>query len=228
MQKYKSTSLPSYVLPEDKARNAELERWAAEEAERIPVEIPPESMAIPREWQDGLSRELRDRCKDALDFAAQASAAHNLPFDENSKLALKALGTGEPKALQITDQGMKMADDFLSKNDGLFHPERSGPDRSSIGQAKFGFYNSGEGERTIGPQPDPLGALLGEATVMRDGTGKVIGISDQFDYDPANHKGLTAIGMGIVNDRITRDCPNRVPFVPITGGRSIPRPEIKR
>ncbi len=167
--------------------------------------------------------ELLDRCKEALDFAADASAAYNLPFDENSKLALKGLGTGEPKALQITDYGMKIADDFLSKNNGIFHADvrRSTPELK-IGKAKFGFYNSGEGERIIGPQPDPLGALLGEATVMRDPSGKVIGISDQFDYDPANHKGVTRLGMSIVNDRITRDCPDRIPFVQIRGGRPIP------
>jgi hypothetical protein len=223
VSKYKSISLPRYLLPKGEARNAEAARWAAEEAESESGRNSAGVEGISPQWEDGLSKDFRDRCKEALDFAAQASAAYGLPFNENAKLALQGLGTGKPAALQITDHGMQMADDFLSKNGGLFHPDeqRSTPELK-IGKAKFGFEDAGDGERTIGPQPHPLGALLGEATVMRDASGKVIGISDQFDYDPGNHLGLTAAGMRIVNNRITSDCPNRIPFVRITGGKPIP------
>ena len=192
-------TLESRLLPRGEARKLDAERWAAKETE--------------------------ERCQAALDFAADRSRTGGLPFDENSKIALKALGTGEPKALQITDAGMKLADDFYQRNKNLLTDANAVPE-GTIGKLNFGAgaLSEGFGETINGPRPDPLGALLGNASVMIDANGKIVGISDQFDYDPSNHgdSWIIKTAMGIVNDRITRDCADRVPYVPINGGRSFP------
>lgn len=170
------------------------------------------------------AKEAEERCQAALDFAADRSATGELPFDENSKLALKALGTGEPKALQITDAGMKLADDFYQRNKGFLRGAQD-VDGGKVGKINFGAgaMTEGSGDTINGPRPDPLGALLGNASVMIDQGGKLVGISDEFDYkDNPGNNWVTRLGMRIVNDRITRNCPNRVDFVPISGGRPFP------
>lgn len=189
------TSLPKNLLPRNEARKIEAERDAEEE---------------------------RQRCQDALDFAATSSKIGGLPFNENSKIALQALGTGSPKALQITEAGMKLANGYLQRNP-KYLTDRQPVAGGTVGKVNFGAgaMTEGTGDTINGPRPDPLGALLGNASVMVDADGKIVGISDQFDYDPSNHHDdwMTAMGMGIVNDRITRDCAGRVPYVPIAGGR---------
>lgn len=157
-------------------------------------------------------------------FAAARSGTGGLPFDENSEMALQALGTGKPEALQITKAGMKLADDFYQRNKNLLE-ERVAVSGGTVGKLPFGAgaMSEGYGQTVNGPRPDPLGALLGRASVMIDQDGKLVGISDQFDYnDNPGNDWMTRMGMRIVNDRITRDCPDRVPYVPINGGYPVP------
>lgn len=191
-------TLPKTLLPRNAAQRLEAEQDAADE---------------------------RQRCQEALDFAARSSGAGGLPFDDNSRMALQALGTGKPEALSITDVGMKLADDFFQRNKNLLEEQVAVSD-GIVGKLNFGAgaMSEGYGQTINGPRPDPLGALLGRASVMVDRDGKLVGISDEFDYNnnPENDW-MTRTAMRIVNDRITRDCRDRVQYVPISGGRAIPK-----
>lgn len=210
-------SLKSDTLPSDQARNLDQTRWAAQEA----LGEFQDQVGINRGADDARDAAALQRCQDALDFAAARSGNAGLPFDESSKIALQALGTGNPQALRITDEGMKLADDFFQRNPRLLKETTPVPG-GTVGKLNFGAgaMSLGYGETINGPRPDPLGALLGNASVMIDSDGKLVGISDEFDYNPnPDNDWLTALGMSVVNDKITRDCPARVSYVPISGGR---------
>jgi len=156
-------------------------------------------------------------CAAALDRTARMSAAIGLKFNANARLALQALGTGVPARLRLSEQGMKIANDFVHANHGLLRDGKPyGPGLTSH-QFNFGrgAYDYGT---TVNGDPTPLGALLGRSTVILNADGDVVGIRDSFDYNPGNHTTPIKQGVAMANADITRNCKNRVPYVPITGG----------
>jgi hypothetical protein len=156
-------------------------------------------------------------CAAALDRTASRSAAIGLKFNGNARLALQALGTGVPARLRLSEQGMKIANDFVHANRGLLGDGRPyGPGLTShefnFGRGAYDYGTTVNGDAT------PLGALLGRSTVILNADGDVVGIRDSFDYNPGNHATPIKQGVAMANDDITRNCKKRVPYVPVTGG----------
>ena len=156
-------------------------------------------------------------CAAALDRTANRSAMIGLPFNANARLALQALGTGHPKRLRLSEQGMKLANAFVQANQ--YPLTKAVPYGPGLYARQFNFgrgaYDYGN---TVNGDPGPLGALLGQATIIQDRDGKAVGIRDRFDYDPSNHVFPIKQGMAVTDADITRNCKNRVAFVPLTGG----------
>jgi len=112
---------------------------------------------------------------------------------------------------------MKMANDFVHANHGLLSNPRPYGRGLTAQDFNFGAGTYGYGT-TVNGDSGPLGPLLGRSTVVLNADGDVVGIRDSFDYDPDGEESIIKQGMAMANDDITRNCKNRVAFVPVTGG----------
>jgi RHS repeat-associated protein len=164
-----------------------------------------------------------DLCAAAVGHVADESAKFGLPFDRATIKVLAALAFGDAKSITITPAGIAQLQSFVTA-----YPVAV-TDRHDLGNGySSGSVNAGQGAYQPGETLaiPSLGAVLGQATVFFQGpldakgnfTGPLVGVKDQFDYDPSNQNFPASAGVAIALLELQNNCPNMSGSLPVSGG----------